>query len=306
MTLSETARQDLENDHRQLMEIFSAAIASSRSCDIDVPCNHAQCPQGCECARAVREQFHRIMFACIGRFGSEEKRLQHSLTSDSFQHHAESHANISTRIHQSITAFAASKDVPAAFESIKSIARAYEVHHRILDNHHGQEPLSGHLPKEQLAECYPLHPLPLTGDEAIDREHTLLFNQLQQALSICNCAHGQCTKCAVDDRQNCMNRTVELIGDALKFMVEHFRHEEVQLRMMSVQRKTEAHLRAHADIARQIGQLIEDYEDENTARCLRQLVGTLHGWLMGHIVEHDIPLYLHVARQGAEPAPYPA
>lgn len=296
MIPSEKARQDLENDHHQLMEIFAGAIASSRSCDIEAPCNHVQCPEGSNCARAVREQFHRIMFACIGRFGSEEKVLHHSLTPDNFQRHAESHGDITSRIHRAISSFSASKDVPAAFENIKSIARAYEVHHQILDNALSPDDAPGGRNPGLLTSFTPLPPLPLTGNEMIDREHALLFDQLQQALSICTCTHEQCTDCTGDRRQHCMTSTIELIGEALKFMVEHFRHEEEQIRVMPVRRIAEAHMRAHARIAQQIGQLIEDYEDEDTARCLYSLVNALHGWLVDHVKEYDVPLYLSLAR----------
>lgn len=133
-------------------------------------------------------------------------------------------------------------------------------------------------------------PLP-TGNPVIDAEHLWLYDMLQQALCLCPCHAGSCNACQTGRPQQCMDETTYLIGSILKSMVDHFRDEEALFRRESAYDRMESHLSAHIEIARWMGQLVEDYRDEDTARCLGRLIYILHHWLQQHITDYDLPFF---------------
>lgn len=305
-----TALQDLDADHRVLDDIFAAARTMSLPCPSSQPCRIEECQEGIGCAQRMREHFHRCMFSVVGHFGHEDKIARQLLSNDAFQRHTEQHGDISSTLQQAIIDFNQSRDVKAAQASICAIANQIELHHRTQDiafmgpaTHWSQEAspsaqpcavptfINGNLP-----------PLPLTGNTKIDEEHARLHDILYRTLSLCQVSYPECSQCAPDKRRHCTDTAIDLITDALKFMVEHFRQEEKLLKQQAHTTRIQAHLDSHAELSRRMSQLIGDYEDNNTALCLFRLVQTLHVWLHKHILEHDLPVIQEMATQGSQTA----
>lgn len=292
-----TALRDLEEDHRILDGIFAAVRAMSFPCAPSQPCRIGECQEGGRCAQRMREHFHRSMFAVVGHFSREDKITRQLLPNEAFQRHAEQHGDISSALQQAIIDFSQSQDAKAAQASICAIADQIEIHHRMQDiafmshiAHMRQDASKASLPCATpvfVPGNLPL--LPLTGNAKIDEEHARLHDILHRTLSLCHVSYPECSQCAPDVRHHCTDAAIDLITDALKFMVEHFRHEETLLKQKLHIAGVQAHLDNHAELSRRMSQLIGDYEDNNTALCLFRLVETLHVWLHKHILEHDQP-----------------
>ncbi len=245
----------------------------------------------------MREHFHRSMFAVVGHFSREDRITRQLLSNEAFQRHAEQHGDISSALQQAIIDFSQSQDVKAAQASICTIADRIETHHRTQDVvFMGPVARSLQTASPALQPCASptfvpgnLPALPLTGNAQIDEEHARLHEILHRTLSLCHVSYPECTQCAPDTRRHCTDAAIDLITDALKFMVEHFRHEETLFKHQPQITGVQAHLDNHAELSRRMSQLIGDYEDNNTALCLFRLVETLHVWLHKHILEHDQP-----------------
>lgn len=289
---TDTAELDLEADHQALIDIFRSAELAASICRHVAPCDQETCSQSGECARRTREHFHRVLFGSMGRFSREERVLKKALSAASFQQHAESHADIMTRLHAAIAAFTKNRNIPAAFDMIESIARTYEVHHQIFDSRCVTPPPSP-LPGRPASgnRHIRLPDLRMTGDARTDSKHVLLHSILQQALTLCDNQRDDCSGCHAHAQHRCMSEVTVLIGDTLKHMVDTFRHEDAIIRQMPSCAERDDHLRAHGDIARRIGQLIDDFEDQNTARGLYRLINILHEWLDHHVADYDLALF---------------
>ncbi len=292
-----TALRDLEEDHRILDGIFAAVRTMALPCAPSEPCRTGECPEGVHCAQRIREHFHRSMFAVVGHFGREVKITRQLLPNATFQRHTEQHGDISSTLQQAIIDFSQSQDVKAAQVSICAIADQIDSHHRTQDiAFMGLVARSPHETNPTSQPCVApafitgnLPALPLTGNAQIDEEHARLHDILNRTLSLCHVSYPECTQCAPDTRHHCTESAIDLITDALKFMVEHFRHEETLLKRQPNVSGVQAHLDNHAELSRRLSQLIGDYEDNNTALCLFRLVETLHVWMHKHILEHDQP-----------------
>jgi hemerythrin len=298
-----TALQDLEEDHRMLDGIFAAVRTMTLPCAPSQPCHTRECQEGGHCAQRMREHFHRSMFAVVGHFGREVKITRQLLPHEAFQRHTEQHGNLSSTLQQAIIDFSQSQDVKAAQASICAIADQIDTHHRTQDI--AFMSLVARPPQETNPASQPcmapafitgqLPALPLTGNTQIDEEHACLHDILHRTMSLCHVSYPECTQCAPDTRRHCTDSAIDLITDALKFMVEHFRHEEMLLKQQPQVAGVQAHIDSHAELSRRMSQLIGDYEDNNTALCLFRLVETLHVWLHKHILEHDQPFISQMA-----------
>jgi hemerythrin-like metal-binding protein len=253
----------------------------------------------------MREHFHRSMFAVVGHFSREDKLTRQLLPNAAFQRHTEQHGDISSALQQAIIDFSQSQDIKAAQASVCAIADQIEIHHRTQDiafmSLVARSPQEANPPSPPSATpafiTGKLPALPLTGNAQIDEEHTRLHDILHRTLSLCHVSYPECTQCAPDTRRHCTDTAIDLITDALKFMVEHFRHEETLLKQQSQITGVQDHLDNHAELSRRMSQLIGDYEDNNTALCLFRLVETLHVWLHKHILEHDLPFINQMTTQ---------
>ncbi|MDP1525216.1 MAG: hemerythrin family protein [Rhodocyclaceae bacterium] len=303
-----TALRDLETDHRILDGIFAAVRTMALPCAPSQHCRIDECDEGSRCAQNMREHFHRSMFAVVGHFGREVKITRQLLSNEAFQRHIEQHGDISSALQQAIIDFSQSQDVKAAQAFICAIADQIDTHQRTQDiafmslvacSPQETNPVSqpsvapafitGHLPA-----------LPLTGNAQIDEEHARLHDILHRTLSLCHVSYPECTQCTSDTQHHCTDSAIDLITDALKFMVEHFRHEETLLKQHPQVAGVQAHLDNHAELSRRMSQLIGDYDDNNTALCLFRLVETLHVWLHKHILEHD---QLFIDQMAAQASP---
>lgn len=289
----------VESDHRLLLDIFHDIEAISLPCMSKNACVLADCADQSHCSHMARELLHRVHFATIGHFGREERLMRdHDAPAEQFQAHAAGHAEIKDAIQQSIAAFAADKDAVAVFDRLTTISRMYRQHHHSLDAACRLQLMSGkNRPRSATMQyravdgaAHHLPDLPLTGNAVIDHKHTILQNILRQAKSLC-CRHSpHCQHCSPDRQQDCTVHAVDIVTDALKTMIEHFRHEETLMRQYATPKATEEHQQAHADISQRMNQLIGDYADNNTAMFLHRLTETLHAWLRHHVAEHDLPL----------------
>ena len=307
-----TALHDLAADHRVLDDIFSAIRRMTPPCPADKTCRSKECPEGGRCLQQMREHFHRSMFALVGHFGREDKVTHQLLSHDAFERHAEQHGDISSALQLAIIDFSQSQDVKAAQANLCAVAKQIEIHHRTQDTAFmgpATRSPQGTSPEAQLCPAPTfltgtLPVLPLTGNGQIDEEHAHLYDILQRTLSLCHVSYPECTQCAPDTRRHCTDSAIDLITDALKFMVEHFRHEETLLKQQPQLAGVPAHLDSHAELSRRMSQLIGDYEDNNTALCLFRLVETLHMWLHKHIQEHDQPFIQQMMMPSPEAATY--
>lgn len=305
-----TALRDLQADRRILDEIFAAVRSMALPCPANKPCHSGKCQEGERCALRMREHFHRSMFAVVGHFGREDKITRQLLSREMFERHAEQHGDISSTLQQAIIDFSHSQDVKAAQASICAIADQIEIHRRTQDIIFMDPAI--HSPQAAPLATQPcatptfiagnLPPLPLTGNTQIDEEHARLSDILHRTLSLCRVSYPECTRCAPDTQRHCTDSAIDLITDALKFMVDHFRHEETLLRQQAHTPEIQAHLDNHAELSRRMSHLIGDYEDNNTALCLFRLVETLHVWLHKHILEYDQPFVHQMAAHSPQSA----
>lgn len=300
----ESTDREIENDHRQLLEIFSAADFSACNCPVPGTCDTQACEHGSRCSAGVRERFHSVMFACIARFAREEKQLKESLPRMRFQQHTEHHASITDRIVKAIAVFTQSRDVKLAYAAIESIARTYAVHHQVMDriNSSAFDMEMPDISPERLL-AWEMLPPPSTGNPKIDEEHLRLHHLLLEASDLCANRSSSCCVCQAERRQCCLTKAINLIGETLKYMVDHFRHEESLIRLQTDYARMAAHQSAHAEISLWLGQLIDDYRDEDTARCMQTLIQILHHWLHRHIVDYDLPFF--AVGSGANPDRFP-
>lgn len=288
----DSAGREIEDDHRQLLEIFAEADFSTCDCNQPGPCDVGTCERGSHCAASVREHFHRVMFACIARFAREEKRLKENLPRTRFQQHTEHHASITDRLVKAIAAFSQGRDARLAYATLESIARSYTVHHQVMDRIHGISlDADASVIQSEHRLSVEFLPPPTTGNPKIDEEHLRLYELLREAHGLCTQRSGSCGTCQAAHRQSCLAGAIDLIGDTLKYMVDHFRHEEGMIRLQADYSKMSAHLAAHAEISLWLGQLIDDYRDEDTARCMQTLIHVLHHWLHRHIIDFDLPFF---------------
>jgi hemerythrin len=297
----DTALQDLEADHQILNGIFAAVRAAEFPCAPSKPCRFGDCKEGVHCAQQMREHFHRSMFAVVGHFGREDKLIRELLPNDSFLRHTEQHADLSGLLQQAIIEFSKIQDVKAAKASLCAIAIQLDTHHRTQDSEYSRlyskskpdatpiELSTGFISRNSLTA------LPLTGHAQIDEEHAQLHDIMHRTLGLCHVSYPDCNQCHENTQQHCAEAAIDLVTDALKFMVEHFRHEEALLKQQPQVSGAQAHIDNHAELSRRMSRLIGDYEDNNTALCLFRLVGTLHIWLYQHVLEHDLPFISQLA-----------
>jgi hemerythrin-like metal-binding protein len=279
----------IEADHFLMEGIFKDAAEAERLCGASVPDE-----EQAHCLHLARECLHRALFASIGLFGREERAIRPHVPAQRFQSHAACHAEITEAIQEAIADFAKENDAAAAFGRLEAIARLYTLHHRGLDAECRALLLAGNNRREA-KKASALKPraspaLLLSGDARLDEEHTRLFGLHERARAICGHAATDCARCDEPKRESCTASTVDLLTDAIKFMVDHFRHEEELIRRHSNREEAEVHMHAHADISRRMSQLVGDYEDGNTAMCLYRLSEILRAWLTQHVVDHDLPL----------------
>jgi len=279
----------IEADHFLMEGIFRDAAEAERLCG-----ETASEEERAHCLHLARECLHRALFASIGLFGREERAIRPHVPAQRFRNHAACHAEITEAIQQAITDFAAESDALAAFARLETIGRLYLLHHRGLDAECRALLFAGNhrrdAKKDTTLKPHASPAAPPSGDPRMDEEHARLLDLHERARAICGHAATDCGCCDTPRRESCTASTVDLLTDAIKFMVDHFRHEEVLIRHHSNRDEAETHMHAHADISRRMSQLVGDYEDGNTAMCLYRLSEILRAWLTQHVVDHDLPL----------------
>lgn len=142
-----------------------------------------------------------------------------------------------------------------------------------------------------------------TGNASIDREHRQLFAILKVARSVCLDAANftNCASCNEERRAHCENQLVQLLGDLLSFIVDHFKSEESIMReslLMMIDRLVcETHMEDHAAISAKIERIVASLDSMQTAGLLRELDTVLGRWVGRHVATHDMALVNWIERE---------
>lgn len=130
------------------------------------------------------------------------------------------------------------------------------------------------------------------GDPTVDSDHQhliRLINEFEKAIS------GD-----IDHK-----RIGRVLLGLVEYTTEHFaREEELQLAIRYPY--AESHRRAHRDVLRKLGGLVEEYTRANgevRTRMMREMTAFLKEWLVDHIIQSDLrmkPYVLQMQKQKAE------
>lgn len=134
----------------------------------------------------------------------------------------------------------------------------------------------------------------LTGHPGIDAQHQQLAALIARLDDICvdNVENSpDCALCQEVNRELCIGRLADLIGELLGFMVEHFRYEEQLMRLLpatpAATRHIRAHKRAHAEVSEQLSALTFGLDAGDPRACAQRLQNIVEAWMGGHSQTHD-------------------
>lgn len=134
------------------------------------------------------------------------------------------------------------------------------------------------------------------GNSLIDSEHRALLASIDNLKQVCtDYRHtANCQACDGGRRQGCEHKLLQMLGDVIEYIIEHFEHEESLMRrtllpVMNTGAYNE-HVEAHANISAGVIGILSSLTPEITVEKIRDLELSLHGWLIGHIYQHDLPL----------------
>lgn len=134
------------------------------------------------------------------------------------------------------------------------------------------------------------------GNRLIDDEHRSLLESIGNLKQVCSDYRGSvdCQACSGDHRRDCERKLLCMLGDIIEFIIEHFQHEETLMRRTLLPIMNAAaydeHVEAHANISSGVIGILSSLTPEITVEKIRDLELSLHGWLVGHIHQHDLPL----------------
>lgn len=121
----------------------------------------------------------------------------------------------------------------------------------------------------------------LTGNERIDGEHRILFEQLDQFITAIN-----------------RNAEARILQDTLNYLIlytrNHFAAEELMHRNSEAPGLQE-HIRAHADIASELESVLRIYREEGVGPHLElRLINGVMRRIVDQVHEHDIKLARYI------------
>lgn len=134
------------------------------------------------------------------------------------------------------------------------------------------------------------------GNRLIDDEHRSLLASIDNLKQVCSDYRGlaNCQACSGEHRRACEHKLLRMLGDIIEFIIEHFEHEEALMRRTLLPIMNAAaydeHVEAHANISAGVIRILSSLTPEITVEKIRDLELSLHGWLIGHIYQHDLPL----------------
>ncbi|GEM_PF-1036873 len=151
--------------------------------------------------------------------------------------------------------------------------------------------------------CLPLPAELITGHQTIDFEHQMLLNSMSTLRQVCTsfASRQDCSTCHAESRSDCEADLINLLGDLLIFIMDHFRTEEQLMRdslLVMVDRDLcEAHMEDHAAISSKVQQIVAALDPMHTPSLIRQLDTLLHNWVSHHVALHDLWLTRWVERE---------
>ncbi|MCI9174529.1 MAG: hemerythrin family protein [Lachnospiraceae bacterium] len=127
---------------------------------------------------------------------------------------------------------------------------------------------------------YEMKPEYYTGIEAIDKEHTRLFELAQETKDLL------CDDFILDKTDN----LIHLISELINYTRTHFSHEEEYQRSIQYP-EIEAHIALHRKFEDKLMEfdldsLGDDYTSQNAT--VEELLGFLTSWLINHILQEDM------------------
>lgn len=134
------------------------------------------------------------------------------------------------------------------------------------------------------------------GNRLIDEEHRSLLESIDHLKRVCSDYRtvADCQSCSDEHRLVCERKLLRMLGDIIEFIIEHFEHEETMMRRTLLPIMNESaykeHVEAHANISAGVIGILSSLTPEITVGKIRDLELSLHGWLIGHIYQHDLPL----------------
>jgi hemerythrin-like metal-binding protein len=137
----------------------------------------------------------------------------------------------------------------------------------------------------------------MTGHRQIDSQHLELEQLIQKLASICetqNRSGSICSNCSSDNRNACVSRLDELLGDLLGFIVTHFSYEEKLMRQLpaspTCRQHIEQHKLAHAEVSSQLATLTRSLDREDPKQCGLRLQSIISAWMGAHMCNFDVQL----------------
>lgn len=134
------------------------------------------------------------------------------------------------------------------------------------------------------------------GNRLIDEEHRSLLESIDHLKRVCSDYRTvvDCQSCSDEHRRGCEHKLLRMLGDIIEFIIEHFEHEETLMRRTLLPIMNEPaykeHVEAHANISAGVIGILSSLTPDITVEKIRDLELSLHGWLIGHIYQHDLPL----------------
>ena len=127
---------------------------------------------------------------------------------------------------------------------------------------------------------YEMKPEYYTGIEAIDKEHTRLFELAQETKDLL------CDDFILDKTDN----LIHLISELINYTRTHFSHEEEYQRSIQYP-EIEAHIALHRKFEDKLMEfdldsIENDFESQN--ETVEELLGFLVNWLINHILKVDM------------------
>ncbi len=126
----------------------------------------------------------------------------------------------------------------------------------------------------------------LTGHEEWDRQHHQLHGLLARLQALT-------ANPAQIDSEAGRHALLDIVGETLAVMVEHFRWEEALMASLPINALTEAHCifhrEEHDSIAERMGELAERADQASVRESSDSLAALLGEWLTNHIRGYDQP-----------------
>lgn len=126
----------------------------------------------------------------------------------------------------------------------------------------------------------------LTGNSETDSEHRLLLNAVSRLREVCAQLEHHAENTAVVSE-----RVVDVLGDLLSFLVDHFFAEEKLMRKFGLtvhdKELCDRHKEDHAAISDTVLRIVANLDTPQTVPLTRQLQSVLQDWVENHIKIHD-------------------